>query len=316
MKFFRLFPIILLLCAQLAGASSTSDLVQALRSNDYAARFAALNALESIIARASAPDADAAHRAALERELLGHVASAALSDLSRAHLIRLLPPIASEASLQQMLQLVLDVKTSRMLGNDATGLIAVLVESAPPETLTKSLLVASAPARELLWTAISLRADARLAKPLVKLLRQKKLPLDDLAIQTLGAMGGRDVASYLMSQWKPADGSRRAILAKAILHTGVASASELKELCQQSEGAEIRVAALRQWALKNERASLAFLQTQIEAGAPRSHGAAGGTIGLRRPRFVARDHAKRFDAFRGGFDHGAAEHPRAAAPGT
>ena len=267
MKILRFFPIIVLLCGQLAGASSTFEFVQALQSDDYAARLAALHALESRIAQASAPTAEPKQRAALERELLGHVATAEIPELSRAYLIRLLPPIASEASLKLMLQLVTDVNTSRMLGNDAAGLIAILVRSARSDTLVRSMVAASDPTRELLWTAISLQADPRLAKPLAKQLRRKKLPLDDLAIQALGAIGGRDAASYLVDQWKGADGLRRAVLARAIVHTGAASIADLRELCLKSEVTEVRVAALRQLAVKNEEAALAFLQSQLDAGA-------------------------------------------------
>jgi hypothetical protein len=267
MKPLRLFCIIVLLCGQLAGAASTPDLVQALQAVDPAARHAALIALESRIAQASAPTADAAQRAALERELLGYVASAGLPDLSRAYLIRLLPPVASDASMQLMLKMVTDASTSRMLGNDAASLIAILAEGAPPDSLLKNLLAAPAPARELLWAAVALRADARLAKPLVQSLRRKKLLLDDLAIQTLGAMGGRDAAAYLFAEWKGAAGPRRTALGRAIVHTGAAKAAELKELCRTGEAAEIRVAALRQWARLNEKAALAFLQSQLEAGA-------------------------------------------------
>jgi hypothetical protein len=166
-----------------------------------------------------------------------------------------------------MLQLVSDPKTSRMLGNDAAGLLGLLVDLAPPDTLLKSLLAASDPARELLWSAVALRADPRMAKPLVKLLQQKKLPLEDQGIQALGAMGGRDAAAYLFAQWQKAEGARRTVLARAIVHTGVAKAAELKELCLRSEATEIRLAALRQWAPLKEAAALSFLQSQLDAGA-------------------------------------------------
>ncbi|MDI1248980.1 MAG: hypothetical protein PSV13_08975, partial [Lacunisphaera sp.] len=267
MNFSRFILIALLLCGQVFGASNPSEWVQALHGNDYAARLAALNALESRIAHASNPAADAAQRAALERELLGYVASAEFPELTRAYVIRLLPPIASEATVRQMLQLVSDPKTSRMLGNDAAGLLGLLVDLVPPDTLLQSLLAASDPARELLWSAVALRADPRMAKPLVKQLQQKKLPLDDLGIQTLGTMGGRDAASYLFAQWQKAEGARRTVLARAMVHTGVAKAAELKELCLRSEATEIRVAALRQWAPKKEAAALQFLQAQLDAGA-------------------------------------------------
>jgi len=267
MKRFRLVSIALLLCGQVVGASSTSAWVKALQSDDYAARLAGMNALESRIAHASAPSADVAQRAALELELLGYVASAELPELSRAYVIRRLPPIASEATVKQMLLLVLDAKTSRMLGNDAAGLLALLGELVPSATLLKSMQAASDASRELLWSAVSLRADPRLAKPLVTLLQQKKIPLDDIAIQTLGAMGGREAASFLSAQWRGAESTRRTVLARAIVHTGAANAAELKELCTRSDAPEIRVAALRQWASKEESAALQFLQSQVDSAA-------------------------------------------------
>ncbi|MDI1250200.1 MAG: hypothetical protein PSV13_15165, partial [Lacunisphaera sp.] len=267
MNVLRFILIALLLCGQVFGAANPSEWVQALQGNDYAARLAAMNALESRIAQASRPAAEAAQRAALERELLGYVASAEFPELTRAYVIRLLPPIASEATVRQMLQLVADPQTSRMLGNDAAGLLGLLVDLVPPDTLLQSLLAAADPARELLWSAVALRADPRMAKPLVKLLRQKKLPLDDVGIQALGAMGGRDAASYLFAQWQRAEGARRTGLARAMVHTGAAKAAELKELCLRSEATEIRLAALRQWAPLKEAAALSFLQSQLDAGA-------------------------------------------------
>lgn len=264
----RLFLIALLLGGRVVGAAPASEWVQTLSSNDHAARLAAINALESRIAQASAPSADAKQRAALERELLGYVASPELPELSRAYLIRLLPPIASEATVEQMLQLVMSAQTSRMLGNDAAGLLGVLGAITPPARLLQSLQAASDPARELLWSAVALRADPRLAKPLVKLWQQKKLPLDDLGIQALGAMGGRDAAAFLSAQWKQAEGARRIALARALVHTGAAKPAELRELCLRSEAPEIRAAALRQWVPQQEKAAGQFVQSQLDAGVP------------------------------------------------
>jgi hypothetical protein len=278
MKLFRFVATALLLCGQVMGASSVSAWVQAMHADDYAARLAAINALESRIAHASAPAADAAQRAALERELLAAVADPVIPELSRAYVLRLLPPIASQASVQPMLQMVMDPKTSRLLGNDAAGLLAAMGNLVDPDTLVKSLVAASDSSRALLWSAVALRADPRLAPPLVKALQSKQLPLNELGIQALGDMGGREVVAYLMTEWKQAGDAQRTMLARAIVHTGAATAEELQALCLGSKAPEIRVAALRQWATQKETAALDFLQAQVDAAAVDSNALIAGQL--------------------------------------
>lgn len=246
------------------SASDVSTSIDALHSDDFDARRSALNALGSQVAHASASDADPAQRLDLESTLLESISDSQTPELTRYYVMRLLPPIASDATVQAMLERVLADSSDAKLRSEASAVLAQIEGSSVTQSLTEALKGASDEARNEILSALAVRRDASQATLLVELLKSEAIPLDALVIQVLGTLEHSEVREFLFETWQAAEGEQQSQIATALLHTGMARANELRAIAQEGESA-LQVAALTQWLERDESAALDFLEDTLKS---------------------------------------------------
>ncbi len=237
---------------------------QELASQDYELRQDALDRLASAVAQASDPDADQDNRKALEKSILTRVLDSDLPEETRIYYTRALTKVASEESIEALLELIAKDKAPDLVIENAFACLS----QAPGEAVTAQLVEAFIEAPEsqadYFWSTLATRRDSSANSKILQALQSGKIELNDSALLSISIIGDTKMSAYLFNQWSEAESAQKDAIAKALLTIGQANAKQLGSLVDEHASSVILAAAFSQWFYKAEAQAIDKLWDKMD----------------------------------------------------